>query len=316
MLLCVIDPMFKTWLSSYRSIVLSPLRSGVQRRPVSSFIIITLVWSWSMWWLLRSHPALEPHSRLWTCLYVSGLSGPMVGAFAISLFTNGTKGIRSLLAQFCLPPISPLWYLSVIFLPIGAWMLAARLGHWHVRFGQPAALILILWLKMLVRGGPLTEELGWRGFLLPALVSRSNLFWATVTLIPIWAAWHLPLWFLPGVPHGSWSFPMFLLLLVPVTLIFSWLYVKGQGNLLLPILFHTSINTSFHFVPMVPPWNSSNSGFLVLLGFFWITAILLVLANRELWFRRPPARIPVHPAAEFQNDQLPMTNYKLQITND
>jgi membrane protease YdiL (CAAX protease family) len=266
--------------------VLKPLRSGVQRFPVTFFVILAFGWSWGMWSLLRVHPEITPHSRLWTCIYVLGLSGPMIAAFGVRAITEGAKGIRSLITQLNLPRIAASWYLAVIFLPIAAWMLAAKLGHGELHFTYPAGTVALLWLKMLFRGGPLTEEVGWRGFLLPVLLSRSRLFWASAAIIPIWGLWHLPLWFLPGVPHGDWSFPMFLLLLAPITLIFSWLYIKGHNTLLLVILFHTSINTSFHFVPMVPAWHSANTGFFLLLGFFWILAAALVMANRKLWFRQ------------------------------
>jgi len=47
--------------------------------------------------------------------------------------------------------------------------------------------------------GPLCEELGWRGFVLPRLPKRFNPFTASLILGVIWGVWHLPSFFLSGM---------------------------------------------------------------------------------------------------------------------
>ena len=38
----------------------------------------------------------------------------------------------------------------------------------------------------------LGEEYGWRGFLLPALMKKFNLFYSSIILGLIWGCWHFP----------------------------------------------------------------------------------------------------------------------------
>jgi membrane protease YdiL (CAAX protease family) len=44
-----------------------------------------------------------------------------------------------------------------------------------------------------ILGGPLEEEFGWRGYLLPRLSARIGNTWATLSVGAIWASWHLPM---------------------------------------------------------------------------------------------------------------------------
>lgn len=93
-------------------------------------------------------------------------------------------------------------------------------------------------------GGPLGEELGWRGFLLPRLQRKLKPLYASLIIGIVWACWHLPLFFIPGTSqHGS-SFYLFLLMVTCYAIQFTWVYNRTNGSLIFPILFHTSINVS------------------------------------------------------------------------
>jgi len=201
----------------------------------------------------------------------------------VASFFNREEGAHSLARKLRFPRCRWEYFVVAALLPPAAWIASSFLVHGQFSFAHPWWVLLIIWGKMLVRGGPLTEEIGWRGFLLPQLLTRMNLFWASVTIVPVWGLWHLPLWWLPGVPHHDWSFGLFLLLLAPTTLLFSWFYVRGNGRVWLPILFHTSINFALHF-SAVEPSTRSGPAFVVLLGIFWCCAAGLVLLKRSLWF--------------------------------
>ncbi len=213
----------------------------------------------------------------------------MAGAILTLLIQRGCAGTGVLLNQLLFPNASMAIYLLAILLAPVLWIAAEKAGHGEPNLLQPLWVILIVGVKMLVRGGPLTEEIGWRGFLLPSLLSRMSLFWASLLILPIWALWHLPLWFLPGLPHHAWSFFQFLLMLAPLTLMFSWLYVKGQCKVWLPIFFHASINFSLNFSSVVPSRTSLHSGFPILLALIWAAAAVLLCIDRELWFSFSPA---------------------------
>src|SRR5438046_5986469 len=91
--------------------------------------------------------------------------------------------------------------LSVIFLP---GVLASFQGLAIVIFlpfqgRAPLSLLslLVLFVYVFFLGGPLGEELGWRGFALPRLQRRYGPLVGSLILGPIWAFWHLPIFWIP-----------------------------------------------------------------------------------------------------------------------
>ena len=64
----------------------------------------------------------------------------------------------------------------------------SELLHYLIFYIYPALLI----------GGPLFEEIGWRGFALPRLEQRYGPMAASLLLGIIWAFWHMPVWFTRG----------------------------------------------------------------------------------------------------------------------
>lgn len=281
---CVIDPIFNPGDNALGFGVLGLVKPGVQASAVGWFIALTFAWSWTIWFWLAAHPSITPYSRLWGIIYVAGLGGPLVGATLVSFLSQGWAGLRNLLFQARVPKVSVFWYAGVTLLPPLLWILAARSNHQELVVNATATSVIVLWFKMLIRGGPLTEEMGWRGFLLPKLLSRWNLFYSSLAIFPIWGIWHLPLWLLPGLPHRTWSLALFLLMLAPLTIVMSWLYIRGERTAVFPILLHTSINTTIHFNLVVPTWDTGKPGLIVLFGTFWVVALVLIVSNPRLWF--------------------------------
>src|SRR5262249_26083604 len=90
--------------------------------------------------------------------------------------------------------------------------------------------------------GPIGEEFGWRGFALPRLLTRYSPLHASVRLGLIHAAWHIPLFFIPGMPQTQVSFPLFTLGVVSIAIFDTALYLRTDANLLLAILVHLLAN--------------------------------------------------------------------------
>jgi membrane protease YdiL (CAAX protease family) len=45
------------------------------------------------------------------------------------------------------------------------------------------------------------EELGWRGFALPRLLAERSALAASLIVGVLWGVWHLPTFFVPGLPQ-------------------------------------------------------------------------------------------------------------------
>ncbi len=88
------------------------------------------------------------------------------------------------------------------------------------------------------------EEVGWRGYALPRLAARFGLARASVLLGIIWAAWHLPLFYISGTDTTGQSFPLYLLGVTALSVAIAWLYARTNGSLLLTMLMHAAVNNT------------------------------------------------------------------------
>lgn len=95
--------------------------------------------------------------------------------------------------------------------------------------------------------GPLPEELGWRGYGLPGLLARMNGVSASILLACFWALWHFPLFLITGYPLGALRenplrLVYYFLDFFPNTILYTLVFLKSGGNILVAILFHWSGN--------------------------------------------------------------------------
>jgi membrane protease YdiL (CAAX protease family) len=91
-------------------------------------------------------------------------------------------------------------------------------------------------------GGPLNEEPGWRGFALPRLPARYGPFWASVILAPLWAAWHLPLFLVPGWNNATPG--QYVLILLGISFLLTGAANLARFGVLVAIVLHACFNTS------------------------------------------------------------------------
>jgi membrane protease YdiL (CAAX protease family) len=113
---------------------------------------------------------------------------------------------------------------------------------------QPAALMLFIGANII--GGPLGEELGWRGFALDRLQNKWNALVASLILGIIWAVWHFPLFFIQGTPQQGMGFGTFLfwlwsLQVVSLSVLTTWVYNNTQRSILSAVFMHFMLNSTY-----------------------------------------------------------------------
>jgi membrane protease YdiL (CAAX protease family) len=136
--------------------------------------------------------------------------------------------------------------------------------------------------------GPIGEEFGWRGFALPRLLERYSPLNASVRLGLIHAAWHIPLFFIPGMPQTQVSFPLFTLGVVSIAIFDTALYLRTGASLLLAILVHLFANVGGGFA-------ADAQTPIVFFAAEGIAAALVVVAG-GLRSTRPLAAVTAAPA--------------------
>ena len=212
---------------------------------------------------------------------------------AALVWAAGSRSTRvANLLRSILSPKSPWWTYAAALLLFPA---ASMLGSGLVALiggdlgGPPEALaeaswtsILLVFCLTLLFGGPLGEEIGWRGWLLPTLQVRVSPLLSSLIIGLVWGLWHLPL-HLRGIYDGDMGtglagFTLRIASSCLLAVLFTWLYNRARGGLLVVILLHTSVNnTSGYWLPV-------NAGLTVVL---LVVAVVVVISDRM--YSRPPA---------------------------
>lgn len=150
------------------------------------------------------------------------------------------------------------WPLLALTFPLGLFLLAWLLANLQGRGWEVSALgsgvwgigrvLLVVFSINLLFGGSLGEEIGWRGFLLPRLLRTHSPFGASMLLGVVWALWHAPIDVAAGfVVLGPAAIFGRLILTLPLAVLFTWFYIRSNGDLLVALMLHTGLNVVSDF---------------------------------------------------------------------
>lgn len=284
------------------------------------YFVITFTFTW-FFWTLAALGARDVIPAL-PGLSVIGTFGPMVAAVILTAQESGRAGLRSLLSRVVRWRVAPIWYgvalLGPLVLTLGAIVLeVAVLG------GQPPSLRLLIGelpstlLTLLVNAVymlifvTLGEEVGWRGYALPALQARYSALLASVILGVMWALWHLPVFFNPDTSYSNLPFFSFLPFIVLITVIMTWLFNSTGGSVLMAMFFHAVINTADELWKVLPEYSvepptaaeaaaASAHLYLMLTIVVGIAAIVLVLVYGPRNLSRRPRQVLEAASSESQ----------------
>jgi uncharacterized protein len=162
---------------------------------------------------------------------------------------GGRAAVGALLRRLVQWRVGLRWYVFALTYTVAIKLAAALLhrlatGEWP-RFGdEPFYLMLAATIGSTLLFGQAGEEIGWRGYALPRLAGRLGLASASVVLGIIWAAWHLPLFFIPETNTTGQSFPLYLLQVTALSVAIAWLYANTSGSFFLTMLMHTAVNNT------------------------------------------------------------------------
>lgn len=265
----------------------SRITSWVRSHVLTAFFLMTFAISWTSWFAVM----LVPMPRLWRLiLNQAGLAGPLLSSVIVVGLLYGCSGVRRFIGRILQWRVGIQWYLFVLF---GAAALCfAAIGLFVLGGGAAPAVVFAFAPGALLSG--LREEYGWRGLALPRLQERYSAWKASVVIGVIWTLWHLPI--LPFVRMGLPGLTMmmiFLLEVVALSILMSWVYNHTAGSLLLPVLYHTAYNLTLAVLSIptiIPLW-------LIYLGLTWVLAAVIMLRCGAARFSRGP--VPPAGARHF-----------------
>jgi membrane protease YdiL (CAAX protease family) len=260
---------------------MNSITSLIKRYPLASYFLLAYAFAWSL-------VLLSSVSLLFGFL---ALFGPGAAAMIVTAVADGRTGMRALFRRVAIWRVGLHWYAVALGLPavlsLGVVGLSIALGApAEVQFSELSPLTVALFF--LVIG----EELGWRGYALPRLQERLGGLGASLILGILWAAWHLPNQFIPGLEFYGYGFGAFALYVVAMTVLFTWLANQSGGSVLLAWLFHGAINTLIFVnsaVDIVQRWWLSAA-------IYGAVALIVVLVAGPRLTRRRRMQAQVEPA--------------------
>jgi membrane protease YdiL (CAAX protease family) len=258
------------------------------------FFLGTFALTWIAWFAAAAIPAGETAaqtalSTIRGTIFLLGVFAPAIVALTLTARADGRVGVQALVRRIGRWRVSAGWYLFA-----AGYMVAIKLtvalvyrittGAWP-RFGETPWPILVIAVatSTWAQAG---EEIGWRGYALPRLAAHIGLAPASTLLGVIWAAWHLPLFFVLGGDTVGQSFPLYVLQVTALSIAMGWLYWRTSGSLLLVMLMHAAVNNTKDIVPSAAPGVSdpfSLSGspvWRLTIGLLWIGAAYFLFQMR------------------------------------
>jgi membrane protease YdiL (CAAX protease family) len=268
------------------------IKALLARHPLVFFFVIAYAGTWlvELPYVLSEYgagvlPTKSP-VLLWTSP-VAIFAGPFLSAFVMTGVTEGRAGVHRLLRRFVLWRVGFRWYLFV-FVGIPAIMVLSVvvipgvLGSFQGLATLAPLPLLGIFLYALIPGGALGEEPGWRGFALPRLQSMHGPLLGTLILGPLWALWHLPLFWTPWNELSAFNVVVFVLATTCLAIMYTWVFNNTRGSVLMAILVHASFNGFVTGIlgPLFPAPILSDYGLLPILGGFGALAVVLVALTR------------------------------------
>ena len=269
----------------------SPYKGLLARHPIVFFFIFAYAGTWLLempYVLSEDGSGLLPFSSpllRWTNP-LTIFTGPFLAAFIMTGVTEGREGVGRLLRRFVLWRVGLGWYLFVLvgvpaILVLSVIVLPGVLGSFQGLATLAPLPLLFLALYGFFLSGPLGEEPGWRGFALPRLQALHGPLVGTLILGPLWALWHLPLFFTPWNTLTTLNVVGFVLVTTCLAIMYTWVFNNTKGSILIAILLHWSFDLST--VPLgslFPAPILDEYGLLVMLPGFGAVALLIIALTR------------------------------------
>lgn len=250
------------------------------------FVALTFAISWLAWSPIVAFGWSTIDDPRGAILFMIGGFGPSLAGWWMLRRAGRRDTRRRLIDPRPIP--GRLWLVALLGYPLvfaasaalvvvagGAWPTFDGAGAW---VSGPVALVGGLVIVLLL--GPLSEEVGWRGFAQDRFGGAHGHVPGTLLLGLVWWAWHLPLFWMPSTLHGSQGlFSAFaigyLFTVLGYAIFFAWIHHRTGGSILAAVVAHFSINVTF---AAAAPFDGS---------IIAVATVLLAIAATVLAWRDP-----------------------------
>jgi membrane protease YdiL (CAAX protease family) len=279
------------------------MKNLIRNNKLVTYVAITFLFSWACWLSIFNDlkPSLFEFDQHTLIFFLLGAYAPSIVALILTLYLDGPGAVKQLLKRLIMWRVGFSWnFLALIVGPV-IYTLAIIIYAGNGGFLGAVNSGLLPWIPVVflfsILLGPLAEELGWRGFVLPCLDAKNKFILTSIIIGLIWGAWHIPLFWavigtsVSGFPVTIQSVGLFFLAAIGTSFFYVWMFNKTMGSVFIAVLIHLSWNASGNITSMLfPDMNASQKLELFNYPVAIVWAILLTSAV-VYWARR--AAIPV-----------------------
>lgn len=260
----------------------------MRMNPIPTFFLLTFAIAW-MIWLPIGYFAPD----YFLLVIIPGAWAPTIVSVLLTWLTDGKSGVRQFLSRVIRWRVSFQWYLVVLFGIAVIAFAAQGLNIWlfdgePVRLNLPTGIpenglliaLPIIFFVNVFFGGPLAEDIGWRGYALPKLREKMSAFTASLLIGIVWVLWHLPFFWIPEGKIAVGGIPLlwFALLTTAWSVLFAWVYVNTE-SILMPVLFHAAVNTTLGTLGILGQANGSLSPVILNTILTWLLVCVIVFCT-------------------------------------
>lgn len=210
-----------------------------------AFLFLLLLFGFTWPWGILMTPAALPHGlAAFLAVLLPSVWAPTLIALGLTRYRHGPGAIgRELRARLTIRRGAARLIVFAAVAPLAAGALAlwfARQTGDGAAFIPAAALPMAIGIQVIT--GATGEELGWRGFLLPRLRARMGSIGAAVAMSLLWALWHVPAFYTPGLPHRVMPMWPMLALIALFGIFLAAVFYRAGDSVWPAIAAHISLN--------------------------------------------------------------------------
>ncbi|WP_440771336.1 CPBP family intramembrane glutamic endopeptidase [Natronorubrum sp. DTA28] len=261
------------------------------------FFLLTFVFSWTLWLpKVAVASGTETGMAAIDDLIVGvtqvpeiGAFGPTVAAVLLVYLHTGRHGVTRLFKRAIDRSFPRWWFVpAVVLFPalaLGALGVAVVLGvEPTLPWAGEAYVLPIAFVYILLLGGPMQEEFGWRGYALDPLIERFGALAGSLGLGIVWGVWHLPWFYMPSMTM-YYQRPLvgFMVTITLLSVVMTWVFQNTGGSLAPMILLHASFNWSLWAFPAIESDIGGQAFIFILIAL----ALLIVLRHGIMDFSSP-----------------------------
>jgi CAAX protease family protein len=249
-----------------------------EQRELALYFTLTYAFSWffTIPLALRSQGILNI-GFTGPATYIASF-GPAFAAIALTYRREKMAGVRVLLNKLIQFKVGARWHLLAFLSPgvvgVLAFILDAFIAGnppnfmWAANFQAFPLIFLVVFFL----GGPLGEELGWRGYALERLQSNFSYRDTNLILGFLWGLWHLPLFFINNTPQVEIPLLGFMLQIMGTTFIYSFISGGTGGSVFVAMVFHAASNSFAGIIPFLPLIQTGGTmgAFRIFIAMIWV----------------------------------------------